>query len=144
MRPKQVRHSRQCRQSPRYQCDEAGALSIEFVLVMSVVVGLFMLMLAYGVRSYSKQVVTQAAQVGLAAAERYGATAAEGQSAAAHEIQVLGGDLSHVTIQVTYAGQTATVLVSGDAPTLIPLVKMHVATQVSAPVEQFAPPGATP
>lgn len=120
--------------------DETGALSIEFVLVMSVIVGLFMLMLAYGVRSYSKQVVTQAAQDGLAAAERYGATAAQGQAAAAHEIQVLGGDLTNVAIQVTYTGQTATVVVSGDAPTLIPLVKMHVTSQVSAPVEQFAPP----
>ena len=126
------------------QRNEIGALSIEFVLVMSVIVGLFTLMLAYGVRSYSKQVVTQAAQEGLAAAERYGATAAEGQAAAEHEIHVLGGDLSNVSIEVTYADQTATVLVSGDAPTLIPLVRMHVATQVSAPVEQFAPPGATP
>lgn len=126
------------------QRNEIGALSIEFVLVMSVIVGLFMLMLAYGVRSYSKQVVTQAAQEGLAAAERYGATAADGQAAAEHEIHALGGDLSNVTIEVTYADQTATVLVSGDAPTLIPLVRMHVATQVSAPVEQFAPPGATP
>ena len=124
--------------------DETGALSIEFVLVMSVTVGLFMLMLAYGVRSYSKQVVTQAAQDGLAAAERFGATAADGQAAAAHEIQVLGGDLSNVKIQVTYSGLTATVFVSGDAPTLIPLVRMRVATQVSAPVEQFAPPGANP
>ena len=120
--------------------NETGALSVEFVLVMSVVVGLFMLMLAYGVRSYSKQVITQAAQEGLAAAERYGATAAQGQAAAEHEIQVLGGDLSNVDIQVTYSGQTATVLVSGDAPTLFPLVKMHVATQVSAPIEQVAPP----
>ena len=124
--------------------NETGALSVEFVLVMSVVVGLFMLMLAYGVRSYSQQVITQAAQEGLAAAERYGATAAQGQAAAKHEIQVLGGDLSNVDIQVTYSGQTATVLVSGDAPTLVPLVKMHVATQVSAVIEQFAPPGATP
>ena len=129
---------------PNHQRGEAGALSVEFVLVMSVIVGLFMLMLAYGVRCYSKQVVTQAAQEGLAAAERYGATAAQGQAAAAHEIHVLGGDLSNVDIQVTYSGQTATVLVSGDAPTLVPLVKMHVATQVSAVIEQFAPPGATP
>lgn len=124
--------------------DEAGALSVEFVLVSSVIVGLFMLMLAYGVRSYSKQVVTQAAQEGLVAAERYGATAADGQAAAAHEIQVLGGDLTNVDIHVTYVGQRATVFVSADAPSLIPLVKMHVATQVSASVEQLAPPGATP
>lgn len=128
----------------KHQRSEAGALSIEFVLVMSVIVGLFMLMLAYGIRSYSKEVVTQAAQDGLAAAARYGATAAQGQAAAAHEIHVLGGDLSHVRIRVTYAGQTATVLVAGDAPTLIPLVTMHVSTQVSAPVEQFAPPAGTP
>lgn len=120
------------------QRNETGALSIEFVIVMPVVITLFLLMLAYGVRSYSQQVITQAAQEGLAAAERYGATAADGQAAAAHEIQVLGGDLSHVDIQVTYSGQTATVLVVADAPSLIPLVQMHVSSQVSAPVEQFA------
>ena len=122
------------------QRNEAGALSVEFVLVMSVIIGLFLLMLAYGVRSYSQQVITQAAQEGLAAAERYGATAAQGQAAAAHEIHVLGGDLSHVDIQVTYTGQTAHVLVSADAPTLIPLVRMHVSSQLSAPVEEFVPP----
>lgn len=125
---------------------EAGGISVEFAIVALVVITIVTAMIAFALRSHSKQIVNAAAEDALAVAQRHGSTVSQAQQAAQHDITVLSnGDLSNVEISVTYSGSVATVAVSADAPKLFSLIPVHVSSTVSAPVEQFVPPsGATP
>lgn len=131
--------------TPQYRRprDERGSLPLEFALGFATFFAVVLVIIGYAVRLHSKQVVTFAAEDALAVAQRYGATAAQAQAAAEHDLAKLGGDLHNTSVTVTYNNNIATVVVSGDAPQIAPLVQLRVSTQVSAPVEQVvATPGA--
>lgn len=125
---------------PRH--DENGFVAIEFVMIMSVLIALFMLTLAYAVKAHSHRIAAAAAEQGLAAASSYDGNAAAGQSATEHYLANLGGGLTDSHVQVSRGAQTATVSVVAHAPDFIPLLPMTVHVNVSGPVERVVPPSA--
>lgn len=118
---------------------ETGASAVEYALVAATLITVVVVILGYSFKLHGKQVVTYAAEDALAVAEQYGATAAQAQAAAQHDIDVLGGNLHNVSITVTFAANTATVTVSGETQEFTPLIAIPVASTVSAPREQLAP-----
>lgn len=120
--------------------NEVGATTVEFAMEVIIVVTIFMVMFGYAIRFHSHQVVAAAAEDALAVAQRYGSDPAQAQAAAKNDVNHLGGGLSNVTVSVSYTGNTATVTVSGDGPSFVPLIPMHVSAQVTAPIEQFVQP----
>src|SRR5690349_5784597 len=60
---------------------ERGAIAIEFMLVLSMLVVVFLVMLQYAVRAHAHRIVTAAAEEGLAATAAYDGSAEAGRQA---------------------------------------------------------------
>jgi Flp pilus assembly protein TadG len=116
--------------------DERGALSIEFLLVISALMLVFLLMLQYAVKAHAHRVAQAAAEEALAAASAYDGTEASGQEAGNHYLTDLG-NLSNTRVTVTRADNTAVVTISGDATQVFPLLPVHVTVHLEGPIEQF-------
>jgi hypothetical protein len=116
--------------------DERGALSIEFLLVMSALMLVFLLMLQYAMQAHAHRVAQAAAEEALAAASAYDGSAASGEDAGNHylgDLRTLSG--THVT--VTRTGDTAAVTVTGDGQQVLPFVPVHVSVHLEGPIEHF-------
>jgi Flp pilus assembly protein TadG len=116
--------------------DERGALSIEFLLVISALMLVFLVMLQYAVKAHAHRVAEAAAEEALAAASAYDGSAASGEQAGNHTLNDLGS-LSNTTVVVTRSGTTASATVTGDVEQLIPFLPVHVTVRIEGPVEQF-------
>lgn len=116
--------------------DERGALSIEFLLVISALMLVFLVMLQYAVKAHAHRVAEAAAEEALAAASAYDGTAASGKQAGNHMLSDLDA-LSNTTVVVTRSGTTASATVTGDVEQLIPFLPVHVTVHIEGPVEQF-------
>jgi len=116
--------------------DERGALSIEFLLVISGLMLVFLLMLQYAMQAYAHRVAQAAAEEALAAASAYDGSAASGEAAGNHYLGDLGG-LSGTDVTVTRTGDTAAVTVTGDGQQVLPFVRVHVSVHLEGPIEHF-------
>ena len=116
--------------------DERGALSIEFLLVISALMLVFLLMLQYAVQAYAHGIAQAAAEEALAGASAYDGSAASGQATGAHYLGDLGS-LSNGNVTVTRTGETAAVTVTGDAQQVLPFVPVHVSVHLEGPIEHF-------
>ena len=116
--------------------DERGALSIEFLLVISALMLVFLVMLQYAVKAHAHRVAEAAAEEALATASAYDGSAASGEQAGNHALSDLG-TLSSTTVVVTRSGTTASATVTGDVEQLIPFLPVHVTVRIEGPVEQF-------
>lgn len=131
--------TRPARPRPR-TADERGSMAIEFVLVMSVLIAVFMLTLAYAVKAHSQRIAQAAAEQGLAAAASYNGTAAAGRATTEHYLSKLGGGLTNSQVGASRTPRSATVVVTAHAPAFIPLLPMTVHVEVTGPVEHLVPP----
>lgn len=116
--------------------DERGALSIEFLLVISALMLVFLLMLQYAVKAHAHRVAQAAAEEALAAASTYDGSVASGEQVGKHYLTDLGS-LSNASVSVTRAGTTASVTVSGDVEQLFPFLPVHVTVHLEGPIEKF-------
>jgi hypothetical protein len=116
--------------------DERGALSVEFLLVISALMLVFLLMLQYAMQAYAHGIAQAAAEEALAAASAYDGSAVSGQAAGAHYLGDLGS-LSNGNVTVTRTGDTAAVTVTGDAQQVLPFVPVHVSVHLEGPIEHF-------
>jgi Flp pilus assembly protein TadG len=116
--------------------DERGALSIEFLLVISALMLVFLLMLQYAVQAHAHRVAQAAAEEALAAASAYDGSAASGEAAGNHYLSDLGS-LSGTDVTVTRTGDTAAVTVTGDGQQVLPFVPVHVSVHLEGPIERF-------
>lgn len=123
-------------QRTRRRRDDRGALSIEFLLIMSALILVFMLMLQYAVKAHAQRVARAAAEEALAAATAYDGTAAAGESAGKRTLDDLG-ILSNAAVDAQRGSSTASVTVRGDAEQLIPFLSVRVSVQLEGPVESF-------
>ena len=116
--------------------DERGALSIEFLLVISALMLVFLLMLQYAAKAHAHRVAEAAAEEALTAASAYDGTATAGEQAGNHTLNDLGS-LSNTTVSVTRSGTTASVTVTGDVEQLVPFLPVHLTVHLEGPIEQF-------
>lgn len=116
--------------------DERGALSIEFLLVISALILVFLLMLQYAMQAHAHRVAQAAAEQALAAASAYDGSAASGEAAGNHFLTDLGS-LSNNQVTVTRTGSTASVTVTGDGQQVLPFVPVHVSVHLQGPLEHF-------
>ena len=125
--------------------DERGVVAIEFMLVISMLVVIFLLMLQYAVRAHAERIAAAAAEEGLAAASSYDGSAAEGERAAGDYLSRLTPGLTAASVEASRDPTTATVTVRGQVEQLIPFLPVAVRVHVEGPVERFVPAtGGTP
>lgn len=121
---------------PHRARDQQGALSIEFLVVISALMVVFLLMLQYAVNAHAQAVAQAAAEDALQAAQGYGATTTDGRHAGQHTLADLG-DLADTDVTVTRTATTADVTVTGDAPQVIPFLPRRIVVHIEGPVERF-------
>jgi Flp pilus assembly protein TadG len=117
--------------------NERGALSVEFLLVISALMLVFLLMLQYAVRAHAYRVAEAAAEEGLAAAAAYDGSVSAGEAAASHYLDDIGSDLANPHVKVDRDQSRAAVTVSGDVQPFLPFLSVHVSVHLEGPVERF-------
>ena len=116
---------------------ERGAIAIEFMLVLSMLVVVFLVMLQYAVRAHAHRIATAAAEEGLATAAAYDGSAEAGRNTAENYVNDLGPNLKGTVVTASRSATTARVGVSGEVEQLIPFLTVRVSVQVEGPVERF-------
>lgn len=117
--------------------DQRGSLSIEFLLVISALMVVFLLMLQYAVKAHADRIATAAAEDALAAASAYDGSVASGRASGQETLDDLGSDLTDTSLVVTRNQQSATVTVTGKVQQLIPFLPVKVSVHLEGPVEIF-------
>ena len=117
--------------------DERGAMAIEFMLVMSMLIVVFLLMLQYALKVHAERVAQAAADQALAAATAYDGSPTAGQAAGRAYLDSSGHTLLHPKISVTRTTTVASATVTGDVTAFIPFLPVSLSVHVQGPVEKF-------
>lgn len=117
--------------------DERGAIAIEFMLVISMLLVVFLLMLQYALKAHAHRIASAAAEEGLVAATGYSGTAAQGRQVAREYVERLGPGLAATEVRAERGSRTASVMVAGNAEQFLPFLTVHVAVTLEGPVERF-------
>jgi Flp pilus assembly protein TadG len=116
---------------------QRGAIAIEFMLILSMLVVVFLVMLQYAVRAHAHRIVTAAAEEGLAAAAAYDGSAEEGRRTAQRYVDDLGPGVENAVVTASRSVETARVEVRGEVEQLVPFLTVRVSAEVEGPVERF-------
>lgn len=120
-------------------------MAIEFLLVISMLIVVFLLMLQYAVKAHAQQIAAAAADEGLAVASSYDGTATDGERTADNYLTHIGPGLASSNVAATRNATSATVTITGKVDQLIPFLAVTVSVHVEGPVEHFvSPPGTSP
>jgi Flp pilus assembly protein TadG len=116
---------------------QRGAIGIEFMLILSMLVVVFLVMLQYAVRAHAHRIVTAAAEEGLAAAAAYDGSAEEGRRTARRYVDDLGPGVENAVVTASRSVEMARVEVRGEVEQLVPFLTVRVSAEVEGPVERF-------
>ncbi len=128
-----------CVRGRRARRGESGAIAVEFMLVMGVLVGVFLLMLQYAVRAHADRIATAAAEEALAATAAYDGSEEAGRRVARALLTDLGPGVKAPQVSVRRGATTARVLISGEVEQLVPFLTVTVEAEVEGPVERWVP-----
>ena len=112
-------------------------MAIEFMLVMSMLIVVFLLMVQYALKVHAERVAQAAADQALAAATAYDGSPTAGQAAGRAYLDGSGHTLLHPRISVTRTPTLASATVTGDVTAFIPFLPVSVSVHVEGPVEKF-------
>jgi Flp pilus assembly protein TadG len=116
---------------------DRGAMAIEFMLVMSMLMVVFLVMLQFALKAYAERIAHAAADQALAAATAYDGSTADGEAAGTTYLADSGSTLLHPSVSVTRTQSVASATVTGDVIPFIPFLSVEVTVHVEAPVEKF-------
>jgi Flp pilus assembly protein TadG len=112
-------------------------MSMEFLLVISSLMLVFLLMLQYAVRAHAHRIATAAAEEALAAASAYDGTIGGAEAVGDQYLDDLGPGLTNTRVVVTRTPTTANATVSGDVDQLFPFLPVRISVHLQGPVEVF-------
>ncbi len=121
----------------RWRRSERGAIGVEFMLIISMLIVVFLVMLQYAVRAHAHRIVTAAAEEGLAATAAYDGSAEEGRRTAQRFIDDLGQGVENAVVTASRSAATARVTVKGEVEEFVPFLTVEVSAEVEGPVERF-------
>lgn len=123
-----------CRRRPR---DERGSVTSEIVMYSPLLFLLLLLGVQFAVWGLAQLAVQHSANHALQVTRLFGGTESAGRADASTVLQQVGARLVHgQQITVDRTANTATVVISGKAPSVVPFLRLSVSTRVSAPVEK--------
>ena len=127
--------------------DERGDATTELVLVTPVLLLLIGFVIQFALWYHAAHVAEAAAQEGVRAARAFGGSAEAGQTRAAHFLAETGPNIVR-SPEVTASRdlRTARVEVHGQAPSVVPGLRLAVTAEAESPTERFtaAAAGASP
>ncbi|MBC7593422.1 MAG: pilus assembly protein [Kineosporiaceae bacterium] len=114
---------------------------VQTVIIAPVLFLLIMFVVQFALLAHAQNVAEAAAQEGVTAARRFGATDADGRTKARDSLSSLGPKmLSNQTVTVDRTQTTATVTIRGQALSLIPGFHRNITETSSGPVERYVAP----
>ena len=121
--------------------DQRGEAVTETVIVVPALLLLIMTVIQFGLWYHAQHVVQAAAQEGARAARAEGATSEEGQERAMAFIARAGGQsVKAAEVASERSEDAVTVRVSGEAPAVVPGLRLGVRGVAESPIEQFTSP----
>lgn len=123
----------------RHQAPAAGASTLEFVVVFTVLLGLLLAVVQTAIWFHARAVAVTAATHGLDAARVTTGSVAGGQSMTNQFLDQTGGWLRNREVRVERGATTARVSVGGEALAVLPGVPLRLTVHVAAPVERVVP-----
>ena len=121
--------------------DERGDAVTETVLLVPVLMLLIMLVIQFGLWYHAQHLVQAAAQEGARAARAESATAEDGRVEADSFLrETAGQSVRGADIEAERTIDSATVSVVGEAPAVIPGLRLAVRASATSPVEEFSAP----
>ena len=127
----------------RYGRDERGSASAELVAATPLLLLLILGVIQFALWQHATHVAEAAAQQGLAAGRVENGTEAAGQIETDAVLAQLGV-LTDPQVATKRTVGTTTVMVTGEAPSVLPFVHLPVRAVASGPTERFRPPGSSP
>jgi len=115
---------------------ERGSTTVEFVVLVPLMVLLLMVVVQFGVYFHTRAVATTAAHQGAENARILDGTAEAGNAAATQFLDQNAGALRDRNVAVERNGTDVTVTVTGEVTSLIPFASFPLDVTVSAPVER--------
>lgn len=120
---------------------EAGSTVVETAIMAPVLVFVTFLVFQTAFYYHDRNIVSSAAQVGVAAARVEGAGPGAGQDAAASFLAQAAPNLAGTSVSASSNGSTVTVVVTADATALVPLVSPpKVRITATGPIEAVSTP----
>ncbi|WP_310961354.1 TadE/TadG family type IV pilus assembly protein [Nocardioides terrisoli] len=119
--------------------DQSGAVAIEFMLVIGMLILVLLLMLQYALRSYAQHIATAAAEQGLAAASAYDGSASRARAVTRDYLTHLGPGIDNTGVSVTRSPDRASITITGRTQEFIPFLPVRVRVHLEGPVEHFVP-----
>ena len=117
---------------------EDGVSTIQYAVLMPVVIVVLMLIVQAGLLFHARQVAKAAAAEAVDAAQTPTASADDGERAA-RSFLAQSGNLEGLAVEVTRTPDVVTARVSGGAPQLVPGFAWRVTALATARTERFVP-----
>ncbi len=126
--------------NPVWHQDDAGVTSTEVAVLMPAIIVVIMMVFQVGMFWHAKQSADVAAEEAVESAQVATATDVDGYDGAA-TILSQAGNLrnAEITINRDDAAGTVTVIITGDAPSIIPFGSWGITAQAQGTIERFIP-----
>lgn len=126
--------------NPVWLHDDAGVASTEVAVLMPAIIVVIMMVFQVGMFWHAKQSADVAAEEAVEAAQVATATETDGYDGAA-TILSQAGNLrnAEITINRDDAAGTVTVIITGNAPSIIPFGSWGITAQAQGTIERFIP-----
>ena len=118
---------------------DCGSTVVELAVVLPLMILLLMMVIEAGIYFHTRAVVVTAARHGLDSARAENGSTVDGTASTNQFLDQAAGGLRTRSVQVTRTATDATVTVSGDVVSVLPLVPFTVDVTVTAPVERILP-----
>lgn len=124
----------------RLRREDRGAGTVEVALATTALLFILLSIVQFALWSHATHIAQAAASQGLAAARVQDGTAADGDGAAQRTLDQLGdGPLINTNVASSRDATAASVRVTGEAASVVPLLRLPVHAEALGPVERFVP-----
>ena len=119
---------------------DRGSVSVELVIATPLLLWMLLAIVQFALWSHATHIAQAAASQGLAAARVQGATTAAGNAGAQRMLDQLGqGPLTDTSVTSGRTADSASVVVTGVASSVIPFLRLPVHAEALGPLERFVP-----
>jgi len=122
----------------RRRRDQRGASGVEFLIMATALIGLFTILVQYGINLYAQRVAEAAAREGAVAAARWDGTESAGSQTAKEYLTEDGAPaITGSTVTASRSGTRATVSVTVEVVSILPWLDDPITSTATATVERF-------
>lgn len=115
--------------------DDRGSVSVEAAVLLPLLLLVFLTTVQLGTVFYARAVASSAARQGLDATRVVEGTESDGRAAALSFLANVRAGIRQPAVEVARDAETATVTVTGEVISVVPLWEPQVTVTVTAPVE---------